>query len=68
MVICDVGWRQYSIPNLEWHTGISGEEACNIVVAPRADDAFGYIGAFVIGRNIFDRDFGGITEEGFEAF
>ena len=63
MIIRYVGLRQYSVPNLEWHTGISGEKACNIMVAPRADDTFGYIGAFVSRRYIFDSDFGGIAEE-----
>ena len=65
IVIRYIGLRQYSVPNLEWHTGISGKEACNIMVAPRADDAFGNVGSLIVGEYIFDSDLSSIAREGF---
>ena len=65
VVIRYVGLRQYCVPHLDWHSGIGGEEACNIVVSPRADDSLCDVGSLVIGRNIFDSDLSSIAKEGF---
>ena len=37
------------------------------MIAPWADDSFWDVSAPVIRRDIFDKDFGSITKEGFEA-
>ena len=68
MVVSYIRLRQDGVPYLEWHSGISRKEACNIAVSPKADDSFCDVGSLVIGLNIFDSDFGRIAEEGFEAF
>ena len=65
MVIRYVGLGQDGVPYLEWHSGIGREEACNIMVSPRSDDALGDVGSFVVGRNILDSDLSSIAKEGF---
>ena len=63
VIIRYVGLWQDAVPNLEWHSGVGRKKACNIVVSPRADDSFGDVGSFVIGRYILDSDFGNVAKK-----
>ena len=63
VIIRNVDLRQYIVPNLEWHTGISGEEACNRMVSPRSDDSLGYIGSLIVWWYIFNGDLGSIAKK-----
>jgi len=62
-IVCHVSLFKKLIPALQREAFVGSEETSNIVVAPRADDAFGDIGALIVGRDILNCNFSSITKK-----